>query len=153
MVIDIGHQELTEMFDDRPPNAIISDPLDDRFSLDITELFQRDLLLRRISNILHNRKKIRTSSIPSISSTSRRSSYCRRARVRVPESSPESASSPTLTSSLSKKFGAWLRLAARIPRRPPRSMRSRWRILASAARRVAAAMGSKSSASFRPESE
>ena len=57
MVIDIGHQELTEMFDDRPPNAIISDPLDDRFSLDITELFQRDLLLRRMSKILHNKKK------------------------------------------------------------------------------------------------
>ena len=45
------------MFDDRPPNAIISDPLDDRFSLDITELFQRNLLLRRISNILHNNNK------------------------------------------------------------------------------------------------
>ena len=45
------------MLDDGPPNAIISNPLDDRFRFDITELFQRNLLLRRISNITYNKKE------------------------------------------------------------------------------------------------
>ena len=45
------------MFNDRPPNAIISNPLDDRFRLDIAELFQRDLLHRPSANIAYTKKR------------------------------------------------------------------------------------------------
>ncbi len=47
------------MLDNGPPNAIISDPLHDRFRLDIAELFQRDFLLRGMSDIAYSLKKRR----------------------------------------------------------------------------------------------
>ena len=44
MFIDISHQELTKMSNDRPANTVIRNPFDDRLGLDVTKLFKRDLL-------------------------------------------------------------------------------------------------------------
>ena len=35
MIIDIGHQKVTEMPDDGPPNTVMSYPFNDRFRLDV----------------------------------------------------------------------------------------------------------------------
>ena len=50
MVVDVGHQKLVEVLDDRPSNMIISDPLDDGFRLDVAQLpvLQGHLLLYSI---------------------------------------------------------------------------------------------------------
>jgi hypothetical protein len=44
VLIDIGHEKLTEMSDDRPTNVVICDPLNDGLGLDIAQLFQWNLL-------------------------------------------------------------------------------------------------------------
>jgi hypothetical protein len=44
MFIDIGHQELTKMSNDRPADTVIRYPFDDRLGLDVTKLFKGDLL-------------------------------------------------------------------------------------------------------------
>jgi hypothetical protein len=48
MVIDVGHQELAKVFDDRPSNAIVSDPLDDGFRFDVAQLLQGHFLLQSV---------------------------------------------------------------------------------------------------------
>ena len=44
MIVDVGHKELAEMFDDGPPDSVSCNPLHDRLGLDIAQLFNRDLL-------------------------------------------------------------------------------------------------------------
>lgn len=42
--IVVSHEELAEMLHDRPPYAVIGDPLDDGLGFDVTQLFQGDFL-------------------------------------------------------------------------------------------------------------
>ena len=44
MLIDIGHKELAKMPNYRASNALLGDPLDDGFRLDIAQLFEREFL-------------------------------------------------------------------------------------------------------------
>lgn len=45
MFIRVRSQEVPEMTNDGPPDALISDPLYDGFGLDVAQLVQRKLLL------------------------------------------------------------------------------------------------------------
>lgn len=47
MFIHVCHQELSEMSNDRPANALVCDPFHDRLGLDIAELLQWNLLQRQ----------------------------------------------------------------------------------------------------------
>ena len=44
MFINVSHQKLTEMSDDGPADTVVRDPFDDRFGLDVAQLFEGDLL-------------------------------------------------------------------------------------------------------------
>ena len=48
VIVDVSHQELAEVFDDGPSDAIVGDPLDDRFRLDVAELLQGHFLFQSI---------------------------------------------------------------------------------------------------------
>ena len=44
MLIRIGSQKMTEVTNNRSTDAFVGNPLDDRFGLDISQLFQRQFL-------------------------------------------------------------------------------------------------------------
>ena len=43
-LIDVGHEEVAELADDRPPDRVRLDPVLDRVGLDVAELLERQLL-------------------------------------------------------------------------------------------------------------
>ena len=45
VLIHVGHEELAEMADDRPTDALVCNPFDNRLGLDVAQLLERYFLL------------------------------------------------------------------------------------------------------------
>lgn len=152
--IHIGHKELSKMPDNRPADAVVRYPLNNGFGLDVAQLLQRDFLQPVSERKTRLNLDALTSSTPSRSSRSLRSSYCLLVRFFILLTPSPSMSTSSSSSSLCKNSGIRLLFAARDPRLPPRrSLLSLCAILASAARRAAGAISSKSFWSSKSASE
>lgn len=107
IIVDIGHQELSEMSDNRPPDALVGNPFSNGLRFDVAELFERDLLKTmgdKGRTSWYGLKEL-TSSTPSRSSISRRSSYCLLVRRFICERIPPSPISSSSMSSDSRNPG------------------------------------------------